>query len=191
MAEIKIEKKKPVLLWILVGLGILAAFIYLVTMNDGEATEKLEDTTDLIGVIENDSTVAAFVTFAEADTNKMTMNHAYTHALLFKLVDATNAMAYRVGYEVRTEMDSIRALADMITVDSLDTTHANNIRKATDMLTSVIQNIQLAKYPTLTVEAVELGRASSLINPDVLTLDQKDAVKLFFRKAADILKKMN
>jgi hypothetical protein len=88
-------------------------------------------------------------------------------------------------------MDSIRALADMITVDSLDTTHANNIRKATDMLTSVIQNIQLAKYPTLTVEAVELGRASSLINPDVLTLDQKDAVKLFFKKAADILKKMN
>lgn len=192
MAEIKIEKKKPVLLWILVGVGIVAAFIYFMTLdNTGESTEKLEDTTDLIGVSENDSTVSAFVTFTEADTNSMSMNHAYTHALLFKLVAATNAMAERVGYDVKADMDSIKALADMITTDSLDASHANNIRKATDMLTSVIQNIQLAKYPTLSNEAVELGEASSLINPDVLTLDQKDAVKLFFRRAAEILKKMN
>jgi hypothetical protein len=38
----------------------------------------------------------------------------------------------------------------------LETTHADNIRKADAILTNVLQNIQKAKYPGLTDEVVAL-----------------------------------
>jgi len=50
---------------------------------------------------------------------------------------------------------------------------------------------QQAKYPSLVAEATEIKQAAAAINPDVLTLNQKEAVKTFFRKAADLLSKMN
>jgi hypothetical protein len=81
--------------------------------------------------------------------------------------------------------------AEMITQDPFEITHANNIRRACNILTKVLQNIQVAKYPGLTTEVAELKNASISINPDMLTLDQQDAVISFFKKAAVLLKKMN
>jgi hypothetical protein len=54
-----------------------------------------------------------------------------------------------------------------------------------------LQNIQKAKYPGLADEVEELKSASESINPEVLTLEQKDAVKNYFAKASDLLQKMN
>ncbi len=51
--------------------------------------------------------------------------------------------------------------------------------------------MQLAKYPWLTDEVEELKSASASINPETLTLEQKDAVKNYFAKASDLLQKMN
>jgi len=50
-----------------------------------------------------------------------------------------------------------------------------NIRKAADILTNVLQNIQKAKYPGLTAEVDELQSASASIKPGIFTLEQKDA----------------
>ncbi|MDQ7818873.1 MAG: hypothetical protein RDU14_17730 [Melioribacteraceae bacterium] len=192
MAEIKIEKKKTAWLWVTLGLILIAAFIYFMYFNDGiKETEKVPETTDLIGVNENNNIVKAFVDFIETDSMKMSLDHAFTNEALLKLTDATNAMADEVGYEVKADMDKVKEYAEVITKDPFDTSHADDIRRATDILTTVLQNIQKAKYPGLTNEAAELRNASSAINPDVLTLDQKDAVKSFFRNAADLLKKMN
>jgi hypothetical protein len=79
----------------------------------------------------------------------------------------------------------------MISSDPFETTHADNIRKADDILTNVLQNIQKAKYPGLADEVAELKSASESIKLDVLALEQKDEVKTFFIKAADLLQKMN
>jgi hypothetical protein len=49
----------------------------------------------------------------------------------------------------------------------------------------------LDKYPGLKDEAQDLKNASPSINPKVLTLEQKDAVKNYFAKASDLLQKMN
>jgi len=43
----------------------------------------------------------------------------------------------------------------------------------------------------LSAEAADVKSAASAINPETLTLNQRDAVKPFFRKAADLLNKMN
>ncbi len=100
-------------------------------------------------------------------------------------------MANEVGYEVQADLEKVKEYAKMISSDPFETTHADNIRKADDILTNVLQNIQMAKYPGLTNEVEELKSASESIKPGVLTLEQKDAVKNYFAKASDLLQKMN
>lgn len=200
MAEIKIEKKKLVWPWILLGLGVIAVLIYFLVFQDynDPITEVPKSSeligakeTDLINVKENNSTVAAYVNFVEIGKNSMKLDHAYTNEALLKLIEATDAIAGEVGYDVQADLDKVKEYAEMIKNDPFETTHADNIRKADDVLTNVLQNIQKAKYPGLTNEVTELRNASESINPDILTLDQKEEVKAFFSKAADLLQKMN
>ncbi len=194
MTEIKIEKEKPVWPWILTGLGILALLIYLLfsyTHTNESAEIKNTEGIELLNVHENNSTVAAFVAFVDNDTNKMSLDHAYSSQAVLKLTGAISAMAGETGYNVQSDLDKAKEYANKITNGRFETTHADNIRKAADILSTALQKMQQAKYPALATEAEELKKASASINPDVLTLDQKSAVKSFFSKAADLLQKMN
>ncbi|MBU3926824.1 MAG: hypothetical protein KKB74_03385 [Bacteroidetes bacterium] len=200
MAEIKIEQKKQIWPWLLVGLVIAALLVYFLVFRDPgkikEAVTEADDITntnepDLLGVNENNATVAAYVNFVDNNKEKMGLDHEYTNEALLKLIEATNAMADEVGYEVRADLDKAKEYAKMITEDPFETTHADNIRKADDIITNVLQNIQKAKYPGLANEVEALRSASESIKPGVLTLDQKDAVKNYFAKASDLLQKMN
>jgi len=121
----------------------------------------------------------------------MSLNHAYTNEALLKLTAAVEAMALEAGYEVQADLEKVKEYVEMITVNPFETTHADNIRKADDMLTQVLENIQKAKYPSLANEVLELKIASEAIKPGILTLDQKDAIKNYFVKASDLLQKMN
>ena len=150
-----------------------------------------EDKADLVAVRENNSTVNAFINFIANDKNRMTLDHAYTNEALVKLTDALSAMADEIDYSVKADIDKVKDYALKITNDPLATTHADDIRKSADIITTILENMQQAKYPGLENDITELRRASSSINPDTLTLDQKDAVKSFFSKAADVLEKMN
>ena len=200
MAEIKIKQKKLVWPWVIIGLFIAALLVYFLVFRDNgkntEAVTKADYITntnepELLEVKENNDTVAAYVNFVENSIKKMSLDHAYTNEALLKLTDATNAMANEVGYEVRADLEKVKKYAEMITEDPFETTHADNIRNAADILTNVLQNIQKAKYPGLADEVEELKSASESIKPSVLTLEQKDAVKNYFAKASDLLEKMN
>lgn len=200
MAEIKIEQKKQVWPWLLAGLVVAALVIYFMMDNDNvntteAATEENyisdENNSNLLDVKENNSTVAAFISFVENDNNRMGLDHAYTNEALSKLTAATKAMAGEIGYEIQADLEKVEESAILITNEPFETSHAKNIRNATDRSTTSLQNMQSAKYPTLKNEAKQLKSASESINPDVLTLEQKDAVKNYFAKAADLLKKMN
>ncbi len=200
MAEIKIEKKKLVWPWLLAVLLIAALLVYTMafrgddTLMDtvAEADSVANTTTpNLINVNENNTVVSTYVGFVESSKGQMDLDHVYTNEALSTLIEATNAMANEVGYEVQSDMAKAREYARMITNDPFATTHADNIRKADDIITNALQGIQKAKYPGLAAEVEELRRASDSIKPAVLTLDQKDAVRNFFTKASDLLKKMN
>jgi hypothetical protein len=200
MAEIKIEQKKQVWPWLLVGLVIVALLVYFLVFRDNdENTEAVTEAdyitntneSDLLGVKENNGTVVAYVSFVENNEEKMGLDHEYTNEAFVKLIEATNAMANEVGYDVQADIEKAREYAKMIEQDSFETTHADNIRKADDLLTNILQNIQKEKYPGLADEVTALQSASAAIKPGVLTLDQKDAVKNYFAKASDLLQKMN
>ena len=195
MTEIKIEKKKSVWPWILLVLGLLAAAWFLFFRNNKvDTTETADNTTEkgaLVDIHENNSIVASYVTFINADTNKMGLNHAYASEALTKLTDAVDAMATEAGYDVKVDIAKAKQFANEITKDPLSTEHAHKIRMAADVLSTSLQNLQMAKYPGLNNEAAEVKNAASAIVPDTLTLDQRDKVKSFFRKAADLLNKMN
>ncbi len=195
MTEIKIEKKQPIWPWILLVFGLLLAawFFFLRNDNADNYTDEptIADTTAMIDVHENNSIVVTYVTFINADTNTMGLDHAYTSEALTRLTDAVDAMATEVGYEVKSDIARAKQLADEIKKDPMATNHADKIRSAADIVSTALQNIQQAKYPGLSAEAAEVKSAASAINPETSTLDQRDTVKSFFRKAADLLSKMN
>jgi hypothetical protein len=200
MAEIKIEQKKTIWPWIIAGLVVAALLIYFLVFRDNSKNTEAVTEADHItntnepgpsGVRENNGAVAAYVIFVGNNKENLGMQHEYTNEALLKLIEATNAQANEVGYEVRADIDKAREYAEMITKDPHATTHADNIRKAADILTNVLQNIQKAEFPGLANEVKELKSASESIKPEVLTLDQKDAVKNYFAKASDLLQKMN
>lgn len=193
MAEIKIEKKQPIWPWILAALAVLALLTYyfIDTDKDDNVAQESSETSDLSSVQENNGTVAAYVDFVKSDTNKMTIDHQYTSEALTKLTQATEAMANEADYDVQADLAEIKQYADQITDDAFETSHANSIRKAADIAARSLKNMQQAKYPSLSAEADQVSSAASAIDPDVLTLDQKDQVKGFFDQAADLLAKMN
>lgn len=193
MTEIKIEKKKPIWPWLLLGAGILALVLYFFIFKGDNDKEEVAETpaTSLMDVRENNSTVAAYVNFINSDTNKMSLDHSFTNEALLKLTDATNAMADEVGYSVKADLNKANELASKITTDPFETSHADNIRKAAEIISGSLQNLQKAKYPGLENDAGEVKLAAEAINPGTLTLDQRDAVKTFFAKAASLLEKMN
>jgi hypothetical protein len=191
MAEIKIEKKKPLWPWILLMLGLLTAVWFLFFRNDKSEPLETVNKTALMDVHENNGTVTEYVTFINSDTNKMSLDHAYSSEALKKLTDAVDAMAMEASYDVKVDIAKARQYADEITKDPLSTDHADKIRSAANVLSTSLQNMQQAKYPELSNEATDLKSAAEAINPQTLTLDQRDAVKSFFRKAADLLTKMN
>jgi hypothetical protein len=121
----------------------------------------------------------------------MSLDHAYSSVALAKLTDAVDAMATEAGYDVKVNIAKAKQYSDEITKDPLVTTHADKIRSAADVLSTSLQNMQQAKYPGLSAEATDVKSAAAAINPETLTLDQRDAVKSFFSKAADLLNKMN
>lgn len=204
MAEIKIEQKKQNWPWMIVGLVVAAILVYFIVFRDNNNSnsntiEEVTETsyvsgtndTNLLGVKENNSTVAAFVSFVEKDNNRMSLDHDYTNEALLKLTAAINAIANEIGYDIQADLEKVKESANLIDNEPFETSHAKNIRNATDKSTTALQNMQLAKYPDLTDEVNELKSASASINPEVLTLEQKDEVKNYFAEASDLLEKMN
>ena len=194
MTEIKIEKKTPVwpkILFVLVLLFIAYAAWFFFFQNDKVEPLATANETVLIDLHENNNIVAAYVTFINSDTNTMSLDHAFTSEAFTKLTDAVDAMATETGYDLKADISKAKQLADEITKDPEVTTHADKIRRAADVLSNSLKNMQQAKYPSLSTEAEDVKSASSAIKPEILTLNQRDAVKSFFRKSADLLNKMN
>ena len=202
MAEIKIEQKKQNWPWMIVGLVIVAILVYYIGFRNNNDSNTIEEVTEtnyvslvnesgLLGVKENNSTVAAFVSFVENDRNSDSLNLAYINEAFLKLTAATNAMAGEIGYDVRADLEKVKESTILMDNEPFETSSAKNLRNAADNSTTALQNIQQAKYPDLTDEVDELKSASTAISPLELTLEQKDAVKNYFAKASDLLQKMN
>lgn len=197
MAEIKIEKKAPIWPWILLILVVIGVLIYLFAFNgdrdksEDRTEQKTEESTEIRQVAPNNSTVSTYVNFIKENPDQMGLDHDFTNEALLKLTNATSAMANEIGYDIQKDLEAVRTHAEKISRDPYETTHANSIRKSAEILATVLQNIQQKAFSGLASEANEVKNAATAIDPDILTLDQKEDVKNFFKESADLLEKMN
>jgi hypothetical protein len=113
----------------------------------------------------------------------------HTNEALSKLIEATNAIANEVGYDVQADIEKAKEYAKMISSDPFETTHADNIRKADAILTNVLQNIQKAKYPGLTDEVVALKKCNRINKLGILALEQKMQLRITLQRRLTFFKK--
>lgn len=94
MTEIKIEKKKTIWPWILLGLIILAIVIYFLFFTNKLVAPPVTDTVTVPAmpvIAHKNDTVTDYVNFIKTDAGKMALDHSYSSQALMKLVAATRA----------------------------------------------------------------------------------------------------
>lgn len=213
MAEIHVEKKKPVWPWIILVLVILAVLYFLFfadgqnddDLNDMDGTEQVEDTTvwenETQDTADWDTTndtldytagegVSGYVEHI-GDESRMGIDHEYTNNALLQLINAVEEKARELNVDIETEMQQIRQDAQNITRNPQATDHAGNIKNAGSGITNVLQSIQQEQFPDLDQDVEQLRSSVEDIDPSVETLQQKDRINSFFHEAADVLQKMN
>jgi hypothetical protein len=195
MAEIKIEKERTIWPWVLLGVLLLGLLLYfLVFRNDNKAediAQSMQNTANQTTTQDNNQgAVAGYISFVNG-SQAMGLDHEFSNGALIRLANAVQAKADQAGYNVQADLDQVKELANEITQDPMATTHANSIRRAAGILSTTMQNMQQAKFPNLNNEAEEVRRAAQGIDPEVLTLEQKEAVKSFFDKSAQLLQRMD
>jgi hypothetical protein len=206
MAEIKIEKK-PVWPWVLAALLVIGVIVFFLVRDDGtggngmaappqdrDRTERTDDRTARDDDRREDRAqvreVNEYVTYVSED-RQMGLDHEYTSGALERLEAAVKAKADQLNYEIQADLDRIDDHVGHITDDPMETTHANHIRSAADALSTAMRNMQRQHYPALDRQAQQVEQAAANIDPNTLTLDQRDAVKGFFDRSAELLRNMN
>lgn len=212
MAEIKIEKKKPVWPWILLGLLILAVILYFVFANndtrddldDTDDREQVRDTTytnnqrtdnttrweDNTATTIQGGEVENYISHVN-DKSRMGVDHEYTNNALIHLINAVETKAREVNVDVDVAIQEMRNESREITQNPQGTNHANKIKNVGAKIAGTLEDIQEEKFPNLSDEVEEVKTAVRDIDATTLTLDQKDKINIFFNHAADVLKKMS
>ncbi|WP_194851707.1 hypothetical protein [Nonlabens antarcticus] len=206
MAEIKIEKKKPIWPWILLAAIVLAIILYFVFLNnDDDATDDditteqvMED--DAMDVDNGDMNTDAMASYDAAltkysnfigTTGEMGIDHEYSHTALALLASAVEAKADVLNVDVSADLDQVRKNADAITKQPYELNHADLIKEAGESITRALETIQTDKYPNLSDELAQVEKDVANIEKEKRTLKQKGTVNGFYQAAEDLLNKMN
>ncbi len=219
MAEIKIEKKKPIWPWIILVLVILAILYFLVFADDdgdmddmdNVETEQVEETaweeddetttwdeqTDTTGwentgdtLSDSGQGVSGYLAYI-SDNSKMGIDHEYTNNAIIHLMNAVQAKANDLNYDISADMQAVKQDAQVIQKAPMASTHADKIKSAGMKLANIIEKMQKEKFPNLSQDVNEVKTAAQNINGTTQTLEQKDQVKKFFDEAGDVLRKMS
>ncbi len=201
MADIDIEKKKPIWPWILLAVVVLIVLLIVFIDDEDDAEvitdEPIENTMGaeteegLIAMSEDVAAIEDYLMHVEADNDRMGIDHEYTYDALILLIDAIQAMADEVGYNIDADISEAREVANFVIEDPLTEEHANRLTQAFRVLSDALENLQEAHYPTLADEVDALNETAASLNPDEMTLDQRRIVNPFFNQAANILRQMN
>lgn len=208
MAEIKIEKKKPIWPWILLVAVILALLYFFFLNNDNDDVDDVSDNdiemvTDDVNVQTDNSIddntimlseraaskISEYTTYI-SDESKMGIDHEYSNGALLELIDATEAVANSWDVNIDADLEEARANATSVLEDPLEVDHADKIRNSGSIIAMAIAKIQVQKFPNMNDSAAELQNSVMDIVPGTKTLEQKEAVKRFFDQAGEILMNM-
>jgi hypothetical protein len=209
MAEIKIEKKKPVWPWILLGLIILAVILYFVFADEdtddvydddnteqvittSESEENMDDMDTATWEDDNlsgDDSASMYVTHI-GDTEKMGIDHEYSSEALVLLINALENRTEEANINTDIEIQELKNDVRDIKEDPQSLTHANAIKNVGMKIANLMEKVQKEKFPNISQDVQEVRTAVQNIQPSTPTLDQKDAVNSFYKEAGDVLQNM-
>lgn len=209
MAEIKIEKKKPVWPWILLGLIILAVILYFVLADeetddiyDDDNTEEVITTSDSEDDMDDmdtatweddnlsgDDSASKYVAHI-GDMEQMGIDHQYSSEALVLLINALENRTEEANINTDIEIQELKNDVRDIKEDPQSLNHANAIKNVGMKIVNLMEKVQMEKFPDMSQEVQEVSSAVQNIQPSTPTLDQKDAVNSFFKEAGDVLQNM-
>lgn len=208
MAEIKIEKKKPVWPWILLILIILAVVAYFIYANnesddstDDFNTEEI-DTTDNNALYENrddqdtmNYSDTSYYSESIRDSTRIGTDSTYTKTALHNLARAVTQKASQHNVESFQALEDLKQYASQ-TNGMTDSTNSNatgmtkNLKTVSMNIVNVLERIQTSNFPALNNEIADLKQTANKLNTDALDRQQNN-LQAFFRKANEVLNKMN
>ncbi len=206
MAEIKIEKKKPIWPWVLLGLIILAVILYFVIADDDDDDNIEEENTEQVVTpvetedeaetatweednLSGDESVSKYLTHID-DNEKMGKDHEYSSEALVYLINALENRAEEADINTDVEIQELKENVRDIKEDPQSLTHANTINDVGAKIVNLMDRMQQEKFPDISQDVQEVRTAVQNIEPSTPTLDQKDAVNSFYDEAGDVLEKM-
>ena len=200
MAETNIESKNRAYLWqliiaaLVIGLVIWAGIEYF-DRDPEEARGKTPDTKEVVPATKAVSVpiqVDRYVSFIRDNPaqEKMELDHAYTGDGIRRLADAIGAVADQYNLSnlnQSSDLDKLRDYADRLQEDRNSTDHADVIREAFILASSLMDSMQRRIAPQLDSRVGEVRSAAEAIDPSRLALQQKTEVETFFNKAGGVL----
>ena len=215
MAEIKIEKKKPVWPWILLGVLIIGIIAYvLVNNNDDDFSDdsddymsnEIEDTRkDSTDTYNSRSTIynpdddyedsknsMAELMIVMKDSTRFGTDSTFTKEAFQKLAKVTVEKAKEFNIETSTALSSLELNTSMTSSSTTDHTKLNTqIKSMSDNITSVIEAIQKKQMPNKETGVSKLKQTSAKLNTTTDLAKQQANIQMFMRQAHDLLHNMN
>lgn len=210
MAEIKIEKKKPVWPWIILVLIILMiAYIFwnsserrpeatelnwsdTITQQDqryvdDRFTESGSLYSGRYGTIQEEQTLADY--FKYLDERRADVNEpAYHQSAIQKLTSATEREGQLNNVDIQSNISGANTRANELTGDAKTATA--KVKNAAEELGKALKKIQEKAYSSLKNEAEDVQNAVSQINAPETLENQEEKIHDFYDKAAKLLQKM-
>ena len=212
MAEIKIEKKKPVWPWILLAIIILAVIAYFVLADeetddytDDVNTQEMgtgnnvrdDETENNIGYENGAASTKGTIAYTEAmsDSTRIATDSLYTKTALYNLSRAVAAKASQNGVNSEELKELIIYNSKMPNASRVNETESGmmseDFKNLSDNIVIVLDSIQNKNYPSLETELNDLKETSADITTTAAVGDQKNTLRAYFRKANNVLNKMN
>lgn len=211
MAEIKIEKKKP--LWpiiILILIILAAAAFYFLNTDDDPDMELEELTTEEVDVkpgLDNENfrgagedttaysdtqlETAEFISYVK-DKDRMGSDSDYTKNALIQLSNAVQAKAEELNIDATTQLQSLKQDVRELDVEKRNSRAVSTeVKKVGGKAVSVIEVFQQKQYPELKGQMDTLKMSHQKLKTDVEIEQQQDEIYTFFNAAGDVLKEMN
>lgn len=211
MAEIKIEKKKPVWPWILVILVVLGIIVYFVYANpDRDLVNDDYDDVSNEQVMESENKPVgkkrdafqpggAYTQYAAfegsiRDSTRIAVDSSYTKKAYYNLCKAVAKKAEETNVDDSQALTDLKNFSMLITkvsspLSSAET--AKNFKTASDKVAKVLEDIQVKGYPTLQSQVSELKQVTSKMDGHISMDKQQDNITQFLQKSRDVLKAMN
>lgn len=211
MAEIKIEKKKPVWPWILAILIVLGIIVYFVYTNPER--DFLNDDYDNVAneqVMEPASTAPSkarapyqpgsaydqYTAFEGSirDSTRIAVDSSYTKKAYYNLSKAVAKKAEKHDIDTSQELTDLQEFSMLITKVSSPLSSAEsakNFKTASDKVAKVLKDIQIKSFPELKDEIADLKQITNEMDGYISMNKQQDNITQFLQKSRDILKAMN